>query len=211
MEGRINQYDFLVEQAAIGNRRYFTNLLNLHYNGCIDSVFNPENREPLLHNLASKALNDFFEWLVYKFKPNLNILNQHGETILFRANTYILDFLIQQGVNIHVKSIYGKTAIYHSSYHKDWRATEFLLQKGGSLREAEQGFEKCVHPGPMVDFSFRELFRDYKKRSKNCEKAVWITLLFSKNGLVCKDVACLIAQFVWSTRRCEAWFSSSHR
>jgi ankyrin repeat protein len=168
----------------------------------IDEIVDPEHGVPLLHVLSTNVTD--LSWLLNRYKCTVNITDRVGRTALsYQCQTLdVITLLVSHGIDVNIRDKRGNTAVMlYANWGRLDRVT-FLLDHGASISEA---FIAYVNSGKVNTTGMTRL-RLYFTRAERCEKVAMVFVALGKKRHVLQlDVAKLLGQYIWSTRRNEEW------
>jgi ankyrin repeat protein len=165
-------------------------------------MYDPKDGTPLLHVMTMKAKD--LSWFLSHYKCNINITDPKGRTVLIHEcqKLDVLKVLISHGADIHISDLEGNTPVMR---YAKWGCIEhmlLLLDHGASLDEAYSSYLKS----PKRNAQGVVLLDAYRERADQCRKVAMVFVALGKKRHVLQhDVAKLLGQYIWSTRRAEEW------
>lgn len=172
--------------------------------GDLNAIQNPDTGVPILLDIQVVDDPVRLEWIIQTFRPDINIQDADGKTILF--NPFIprqtLDVLIRYGINVR-HEVDTFSVVYSFAKHGQIDHVEMLLENGAKLDHVEAALKDlaCDYDDPKLEV----LVKKMKTRANRCYRVCLYFFELRKMCVLPLDMARLMAQIVWATRRQAEW------
>lgn len=167
----------------------------------IKTIVSGEGKAFLFHLLFHSI---DFDWLMRTYEIDINSQDNDGKSLLFNIyrNIDVVKKLLKHNINIHLRDSEGTTAIYYYVQCGSAQGViNLLLEKGASLKEAKESFDKNT---TYYKDLYKEAIDKYEMRERNCYISTVVFLRVGKKNIH-KDAVTVIGKMIWGMRRREVW------
>lgn len=179
-------------------------VMERYFNNNADVIFTPGGT-PFVHYAVTCAFSDMLRWFVNKYHPNLYALDQFGRSV-FCVGSPMTRVLLECGADANAKNKDGTPSVEYCASIGYYISVEDLLRHGASLLDAQRGLVRYKR-GDFVQAHLHRLeitISTFQRFSEGCQRATLAVLALKRRGLQ-HDMARLLAQMVWNTRRSDVW------
>jgi hypothetical protein len=167
--------------------------------GDLNAIRNPRTGVPILLDIQVVDDPVRLEWIIQTFRPDINIQDAYGKTILFNVRMPLqsLAVLIRYGINVrHERKRPAVSAVYYFEMENLVKHVEMCLENGAKLRHVEEA---------TTGSSVHALVEKMRTRANRCYRVCLYFFEMRKIRVLPLDMARLMARMVWATRRQAEW------
>lgn len=174
--------------------------------GDLNAIHNPDTGVPIILDIQVVDDPIILEWIIRTFRPDINIQGKAGYTILFdtRMPLQSLAVLIRYGIDVRhevaTTNVGSFSVVYDFALCGLVQHVKMLLENGAKLDHAEAALKVCGH-----NSSLQALVEKMRTRANRCYRVCLFFFELRKIRVLSLDMARVMAQMVWATRRQAEW------